>query len=213
MQERNSPPEGRVIVFLGSSVTYGECSGGVSFADMMEMRGCCRAIKEAVSGTTLVDAGPDSYVSRLKRLSVPRADLLICQLSTNDATQRKPLGTPGNRDTATVAGAIEEIIAIARARWRCPILFYTNPRYDSAAYGEMVRLLKELQAKWGFAILDLWNDAAFNDLSPEQRARYMADAIHPTRAGYEEWWLPAFLLAVAAAVPQTIAAALDRLRN
>ena len=209
MQELNSQMEERVIVFLGSSVTYGECSGGVSFADLMEMRGHCRAIKEAVSGTTLVDEGPDSYVSRLKRLSVPRADLLICQLSTNDATQRKPLGAPGNRDTATVAGAIEEIIAIARARWRCPILFYTNPRYDSAAYGEMVRLLKELQAKWGFAILDLWNDAAFNDLLPEQRARYMADAIHPTRAGYEEWWLPKFQ----AAVPQTIAAALDRPRH
>ena len=212
MQGLNSQMEEKVIVFLGSSVTYGECSGGVSFADLMEMRGCCRAIKEAVSGTTLVDAGPDSYVSRLKRLSVPRTDLLICQLSTNDATQRKPLGAPGNRDTATVAGEIEEIIAIARARWRCPILFYTNPRYDSPAYGEMVRLLKELQAKWGFVILDLWNDAAFNDLSPEQRARYMADAIHPTRAGYEEWWLPKFMAAVAA-VPRTIAAAPDHLRH
>ena len=80
------------IVFLGSSVTYGEASGGVSFADMLCEKYGYEMVKEAVSGTTLVDEGADSYVSRLKNITVNDADLFICQLSTNDATGRKPLG-------------------------------------------------------------------------------------------------------------------------
>ena len=68
------------------------------------------------------------------------------------------------------------------------------------------------RASW--CLMNVWAkyNAYDNDLSPEQRARYMADAIHPTRAGYEEWWLPKFMAAVAA-VPRTIAAAPDHLRH
>ena len=54
----------------------------------------------------------------------------------------------------------------------------------------MVNRLLELQEKYGIGVLDLWTDADFNDLTNEQRALYMADAIHPTQAGYLEWWTP-----------------------
>lgn len=193
----NSPLEGKTIVFLGSSVTYGASSKGVSFADYIGARNGCAVVKEAVSGTTLVDEGGGSYISRLKKLDVPRADLFVCQLSTNDATQRKPLGevtdttNTDDFDTATIAGAIEYIIAYAQDAWGCPVVFYTNPRYDSSAYGEMVALLHQIADKWDIAIIDLWNDADFNDINAEQRALYMADGIHPTQAGYLEWWTPA----------------------
>ena len=39
-------------------------------------------------------------------------------------------------------------------------------------------------------IIDLWNNDDFNQLTDEQRTLYMADSIHPTKAGYLEWWLP-----------------------
>lgn len=77
---------GKTVIFLGSSVTYGSASGGISFADMMAKELNFHCIKEAVSGTTLADLDETSYVSRLKRLDpATKADLLICQLSTNDA--------------------------------------------------------------------------------------------------------------------------------
>ena len=50
-------------------------------------------VKEAVSGTTLVDNGETSYIARMKA-NIPdqKADLFICQLSTNDATTGQPMG-------------------------------------------------------------------------------------------------------------------------
>lgn len=192
----NSPLEGKTIVFLGSSVTYGAAAKGVSFADYIGARNRCTIVKEAVNGTTLVDEGFSSYICRMKKLDVPNADLFVCQLSTNDATQKKPLGTVsgsdqiGDFDTSTVAGAIESIVAYAKETWDCPVVFYTNPRYESEAYGEMVKLLLELSEKWDITVVDMWNDDAFNDITKEQRELYMADAIHPTQAGYLEWWTP-----------------------
>lgn len=191
-----SPLSGRHIIFLGSSVTYGSAAKGVSFAEYIAIRNGCTATKEAVSGTTLTDSGLNSYVARLKTIRDPKADLFVCQLSTNDASQKKPLGSiadgfdPGSFDTKTVAGAIEWIIAYAREKWNCPVVFYTSPRYDSEAYADMQELLTGIAEKWEIGVIDLWADETFNAITPEQRALYLADAIHPTQAGYLLWWTP-----------------------
>ena len=183
--------KGKHLIFLGSSVTCGSASGGVSFVDFIAERNGCSVTREAVSGTTLVEDGEESYISRTKKLdnSIP-ADLFICQLSTNDATQGKPLGQPGTQDTKTVGGAIEYIIDYVRRVFGCPVVFYTNPRYDSPEYGRMVCLLLDIAEKRNIAVIDMWNDREFNALTDTQRQRYMADAIHPTREGYLNWWTP-----------------------
>ena len=194
-----SPLSGKRIVFLGSSVTYGAASQGASFVDFIARRNGCEATKEAVSGTTLMDNGSDSYVSRLKRLNAAGGiDLFVCQLSTNDASRKMLVGTVSDSfsmedfDTKTTAGAIEYIIAYAKEVYGCPVVFYTSPEYNSEAYGELVVLLKQIQAKWEISVIDMWNDETFNDISDEQRTLYLADSIHPTKAGYLEWWTPYF---------------------
>lgn len=194
----SSPLKDKNIVFLGSSVTYGASSMGVSFADYIGAKNDCYIIKEAVSGTTLVDEGLDSYISRLNKIDAQSADLFVCQLSTNDATQKKPLGEISNSvnindfDTKTVAGAIEYIIAYAKDKWDCPVVFYTNPKYDSENYQAMVNLLLEIQQKYNIEVIDMWSDSDFNTITDEQKSLYMADSIHPTQAGYLEWWTPVF---------------------
>ncbi len=191
--------------FLGSSVTYGWASGGVSFVEMCAEALGWSVVKEAVSGTTMADLDGESYIARLRRTpETVRAGVFVCQLSTNDAARGVPLGALGQspRDERTVAGAIEAIVAEARRRWRAPIAFYTSPRFDSPRYGEMVALLSSAAERLGFSVIDLWNDAAFNDLSGEQRAAYMADAVHPTREGYRAWWTPRFAQALARLAPQ-----------
>ena len=192
----NSPLEGVNICYLGSSVTYGASSLQTSFVEYIAKRNNTTYVKEAVSGTTLVDEGIGSYISRMQSLDKDaHFDMFVCQLSTNDATQNKALGEVSadgttEFDTSTVCGAIEYIITYVTQTWNCPVVFYTNSYYESQSYSAMVEALEEIQQKYDIGVIDLYTDEEFNDISDEQRALYMADDIHPTKAGYLEWWTP-----------------------
>ena len=193
----NSPIENKTIIFLGSSVTYGATSKGESFVDYLEKEDKITAVKEAVSGTTLVDNGDSSYVSRMKIIDKSiDADAFICQLSTNDATKRKPLGEISDStdintfDTSTIIGAMEYIIVYAKDTWNCPVIFYTGTKYNSDYYGEMVNALLKLQEKWDIGVIDLWNSEEMNAVSGGDYKLYMVNGIHPSRAGYKLWWTP-----------------------
>ncbi len=198
----DSPLEGKTIIFLGSSVTYGSNARGESFVDFLVKRDGITAVKEAVSGTLLVDQksrGKESYISRMKTIDPGiQADAFVCQLSTNDATKDKELGTVSDGtelddfDTQTVAGAIEYIIVYARETWNCPVIFFTGTKYDSENYGLMVELLLQIQEKWDIGVIDLWNDEEMNAVSESDYDLYMVNGIHPSRAGYREWWTPVF---------------------
>lgn len=193
-----SPLKGKNICFLGSSVTYGESSLQVSFAEYIAKRNECTFVKEAVSGTTLVDNGENSYIQRMMKHIDKNAefDVFACQLSTNDAAKKLPMGEVSDStnledfDTSTVIGAEEYIIAYVKQTWDCPVVFYTGTKYDSEQYGQMIDALYELQEKWGIGIIDLWNDSDMNAVSEEDYALYMVDEIHPSQAGYLKWWTP-----------------------
>lgn len=195
----DSPIKGKTVIFLGSSVTYGYGSLGVSFADFLETEDGIVSVKEAVSGTTLADIKDNSYVSRLKNIDKSiKADAFICQLSTNDATKNIPLGEVSDSkdissfDTKNVAGAVEYIIFYVKSTWDCPVIFYTNAKYESENYGRMVELLHKISEKWDITVIDLWTNVEINSISDEERRLYLVDSIHPTKAGYKEWWLPEF---------------------
>ena len=195
----DSQLNGKTIVFLGSSVTVGSAAESESFVEFMEKRDGINPIKEAVSGTTLVDNGDKSYISRLKKMDTEiQPDAFVCQLSTNDATRKLTLGDiaegtdPDSFDTDTITGALEYIISYARETWDCPVIFYTGTKYNSQAYEAMVSRLLELQEKWNIVVIDLWNDPDMNAVSEEDYKLYMFDSIHPTRAGYRDWWTPKF---------------------
>ena len=195
----DSPLQGKRLLFLGSSVTKGTASLNVSMADYIRVLDNCDVVKKAVAGTTLTDTGAGSYVSRLKKVDTAQSfDAVIVQLSTNDASKKKPLGeiieskTITDFDTSTVFGAMEYIIAYARETWNCPVVFYTGTKYDSETYQAMVDGLLKIQEKWGIGVIDLWNDPEMNAVSAEDYALYMSDPIHPTQAGYLKWWTPKF---------------------
>ncbi len=195
----DSPLMGKTVIFLGSSVTFGYGSLGVSFADFLEKTDGITAVKEAVSGTTLADIKSNSYVSRMKTIDKDiAADAFVCQLSTNDATKEIPLGEISEGfdisefDTATIAGAIEYITVYAKNTWNCPVIFYTQAKYDNEYYGRMVELMLEIAEKHGVTVIDLWNDTKINSATDEEKKLYLVDSIHPTKAGYKIWWLPKF---------------------
>ena len=198
IEERNdSILKDKNIAILGSSVAFGAMSGGDSIGEYFARRFGCHLYKEAVSSTTLSDIMPWSYVRRINNLNNgTNYDLFICQLSTNDSTFKIKLGEIAEDkdlnsfDTKTVTGALEYIICYAEANFDCPIVFFTGSYYENAYYKAMVERLKELQNKHEFGILNLYEDEAFNSISDEHRKLYMHDKIHPTRAGYRDWWCP-----------------------
>ena len=187
--KEDSSIKDKTVIFLGSSVTFGYGSLGISFADYLEKTDGIIAVKEAVSGTTLVDVKSNSYVSRMKTIDKNiQADAFVCQLSTNDATKEMPLGEISEGfdlndfDTQSIAGAIEYIIAYAKETWDCPVVFYTQAKYDSEHYGKMVDLLLEIQKKWDITVIDLWNDEENNNITDEQKEIYLIDHIHPNQS-------------------------------
>ena len=204
-ENADSPLKGKTYFFLGSSVTRGEWSEGESMVDFVAKRNACQCIKEAVSGTTLMDNGETSYVQRLDAYLADgnRADHLdafICQLSTNDIKYPDSFGevTGADRrsaedfDRATTSGAIEYIIVKVRETWDCPVVFYTNSDFHNENYETMLALLDQVEEKWGVEVIDLYRDEAFNDISDEDKDLYMSDTTHPTKAGYRDWWTPKF---------------------
>ncbi|WP_225048289.1 SGNH/GDSL hydrolase family protein [Lacticaseibacillus kribbianus] len=208
-----SPLFGTTIGFLGSSITIGAASLGDSFVQFLAQKDGVVPVESAISGTTLAGTAPDTYVSRLASdfAAVPALDAFVLQLSTNDSRQNKALGAiaPGPAtaapagaaktayDVETTTGAIEHVLATVAARWGCPVLVYTCLRDPSDRdYAALVARLYALQAKWHFAILDLYADAALHAATaalPEA----MADDAHPTRLGYRALWLPRFEAALA----------------
>lgn len=198
----DSPLKGKKIIFLGSSVTYGSAAKGNSFVDYLKKRDGIIPYKHAVSGTTLVDKtvwGKKSYIERMKKIDTSiEADAFVCQLSTNDATMNLKLGNIISSyqledfDTKTIIGAIEFIIAYARKTWNCPVIFYTGTKYQSKKYREMINILYSLKNKWDIEIIDLWNDDEMYQITKEEYDLFMANGIHPTRAGYRDWWTPKF---------------------
>lgn len=195
----SSPLAGKRILFLGSSVTRGACSLDESMADYISKLDQCDVVKEAVSGTTLSTEKSNSYIERLNKVDTSQQfDIVVCQLSTNDASKKLTMGEISENkeitdfDTATVIGAMEYIISYCTDTWDCPVVFYTGTKYDSQMYGEMVKALMLLQDKWDIGVINLWDDEEMNSVSATDYKLFMYDSIHPTRAGYKLWWTPKF---------------------
>ena len=193
---KNSPLKGLSFLFLGSSVTIGFKSCEVSFPEYLSKRNGFEYVKEAVSGTTLTD-GNESYIERLRKLKTAKSfDFLVCQLSTNDAYCQRNFGTISESfsiedfDTSTIYGAIEYIISYAKTRLNARVVFYTSPYYENEHYKKMVQGLLAIQKKWKIGVIDMYSDPYFNKLDIEKKELYMADPIHPTKAGYLEWITP-----------------------
>ena len=190
--------EGMRMAILGSSVAFGAGSMEMAVGEYLSRRLGCTLTKSAVSGTTLVTLDEKSYIPRL-HTEIPAnqpLELFVCQLSTNDATKQLPLGSVGSTrklddfDTSTIAGAIEHIVCYAHCTWDCPVVFFTGSRYDSEAYAAMYDVLLQVRDKWNIGILDLWSPDDFNNIDDEKRSLYMLDPIHPSQAGYRDWWGP-----------------------
>jgi len=210
----DSPLKGMNIIQLGSSVSFGSGSMEKSFVEFIAQITGSTYVKEAVPSTTMSNLqtqADTSYINRMLNNLDPEidADLFICQLSTNDASKRVPLGEisdsddPADFDLETVAGAIQYIITYAQKTWNCPIIFYTGTKYSNEDYGKMVDLLLEIQKHYdyGIGVIDMYHNL---DTDTELYNQYISfDGIHPTKRGYGQWWTPFMIEGICDYLAQT----------
>lgn len=175
-RKEGSPLAGKTIYWLGSSVTDGQNAEHISTAEFLDARTGSTSVKEAVSGTTILDIGRDdggSYTYRLvngehfdKNATI---DAFICQISTNDAKSENLdyWGTITDADMtdmdafdlSTSIGGVEYIIAYVTEIWHCPVYFYSGAYFgdeglrsnsDPAGsdYGRFIDAVTEVAEKW-----------------------------------------------------------------
>ena len=184
--------------FLGSSVTFGSATDGISFVEEIACKTGATCVKNAVSGTSLakVADGTQSYVERLADFDTKaEVNTFVVQLSTNDATQNLPLGQIAESDkfdTYSVIGAIEYIIDYIKKVWHSDVVFYTNPCFHNAQYEKMIEALYCVQKKYNIGIVDFYNYRNMQTLSNDTLATYMTDEIHPNALGYK-WMTDIFV--------------------
>lgn len=197
------PLYGKTIYHLGSSISYGYASGGVSFADQIATLTGSKCVKQTVSGTTLVSSNDNSYVQRFANFSfADKPAFLVLQLSTNDFAQNKPLGsvTGAAIETETVCGAIEYIISQTKKRspntqvviYTCPIKSGWGARSSYAGF--VNNQLKQIQKTWDIIVVDLFNAKTVDTMS------WMSDDIHPNGYEYANHFTPAMINAMVAAL-------------
>lgn len=168
MKKEDDNLNGKKIIFLGSSITYGAASKGISFVEYLTTEYEVKGIKEAKSGTTLAGKNVNSYLNRLRKLNFVNTKI--------DATE-------------TTLGAIEYIIKYVHTKWHCPIIFYTCIRENDLTYKQLVNHLYPLKTKWDIHIIDIFNNDEINKLAKSDK-EMMADDSHPTKKGYRYLYTP-----------------------
>lgn len=142
-EKEDSLLKGKTIYWLGSSVTDGHNADHVSTAEYLATRTGSMSVKEAVSGTTILDIGREdggSYTYRLVNSEnfdkTAEIDAFICQISTNDAKSENleywgcitdsDVTDIDAFDRATSIGGVEFIISYVTETWHCPVYFYSG---------------------------------------------------------------------------------------
>lgn len=100
-------------------------------------------------------------------------------------------------DGQTTIGAIQTICETVQYRFHCPMVWFTCVQPNDDDYAILVKALYQLQKRWNFTIIDLWHDQLLAKRIVNTPGS-MADAIHPTRLGYQKLWLPVFRHALTA---------------
>ena len=201
----NSPLEGKTILCVGASVTQGWAAKNISFVDYIAKLDSAKTIKEVYPGTTIATQNENSYYPRLRTYTAEDSiDAVVIQLSSNDSSFASGLGEIGaskelaSFDDTTFAGGMESMICYAKQTWDCPVLVYCNPQfrvksfYNDEAYDAMVQVTEKICEKWNVNFLNMWDDPEVNSIPLKEYKFYMSDVVHPTKAGYLEWWTPMF---------------------
>ena len=137
-------------------------------------------------------------VDRVK--NIPQADIISILGGTNDKWGNGEIGKADDNDLTHFASAFDSalktMLALPGKRFSNPIVFVITPpksRFmmepNDKGYTleDYVKVEKELAAKYGIPVLDLFNTFQFTDYETNEnfKKKWMPDQAHPTVQGYD----------------------------
>ena len=195
-----SPLLGKSALYLGDSIAYGAGDAlGLSWAGRIAQRGMVYE-NVAVSGWALTKteiSGRLQIVTQLDSAKKSDYDFVILEGGVNDVLinereSEHPISfgeitSDGTEfDTATICGAIEDLIVKTKAKFPNAKVGYIINNYFGATEDDMTKYINAVKTacdKHGIDYVDLYNDeyvkANFNN------EKHLPDSLHPNAAGYD----------------------------
>ena len=195
-----SPLLGKSALYLGDSIAYGAGDAlGLSWAGRIAQRGMVYE-NVAVSGWALTKpeiSGRLQIVTQLDSAKKSDYDFVILEGGVNDVLinereSEHPISfgeitSDGTEfDTATICGAIEDLIVKTKAKFPNTKVGYIINNYFGASEDDMTKYINAVKTacdKHGIDYVDLYNDeyvkANFNN------EEHLPDSLHPNAAGYD----------------------------
>lgn len=203
---------GKSAVFVGDSITYGEgTSAGSRYWELLKTSLNLSSVTGmGVSGSSISAQSKrsDTYVPLMNRYnSIPRADLIMIFMGTNDYGHETPLGTIKDTTDISFYGALNVIISSLTSKYPTSELIFVTPlhrygygtspttgeaytydylpNYEGASLGDYVQAIKDVCQKYSIPVIDLYSLSGLDPSIASTRTEYMPDGIHPNAKGHK----------------------------
>lgn len=200
--------QGATAVFAGDSITYGTGTTKPYWSYVQDEVGFHRLTAMGVGGSCASltsDYGYERPPMIIRRQFIPRADLIVLFIGTNDWGHESPLGTPEDRTDVSYYGALDMILSGLREKYPDSYLVMMTPlhrygfgtskltgvhyTYDhlpngrGAGLNDYAQAVRDVCARYDVPVIDLYKECPIDPSDPVQKEAYTADGVHPNAAG------------------------------
>ena len=197
------------VVFVGDSITAGTGTTK-TYHDFLRKSELFRSVRAMGVGGSCISSRSD-YGSKNSPLSkryasIPRADLVVIFMGSNDYGHETPLGSISDTTDISFYGALDTVISGTIERHPNSQLVFVTPlhrfgfgeskilgtkfTYDYSpngrghTLGDYVNAIKAVCAKYSVPVIDLYTLLPINPEVSADRTAYFPDGLHPNAAGH-----------------------------
>ena len=189
--------EGKSVAFIGDSITYGiglENLTNQYWLHLKNNMGLGITHNCGVSGSCVSTQGTRGFERSplaMRVNAIPRADIFVIFMGTNDFGCDVPIGTMEDQQDVSFMGAWNFVLNTLKARHPDAkfVLMTSLPRYSKTVNSLELKLdayvdaVKQIGAAHQLPIIDLYTMMA-DEFTEANCEKYMPDKLHPNEAGH-----------------------------
>lgn len=190
--------EGKTVAFIGDSITYGIGLENLTGQYWLHLKNNMKlgiTHNCGVSGSCVSTQGTRGFERSplaMRVNAIPRADIFVIFMGTNDFGCDVPIGTMEDRRDASFMGAWNFVLDKLKERHPDTkiVIMTPLPRYSKKINSLELKLdayvdaIKEIAAARELPLIDLYTMMA-DEFTEENCEQYMPDKLHPNEAGHE----------------------------